>query len=151
MIYMHTCLYTYINVYIYVHINTGNVLRKQLAKEELLLNEIEIKETETENTAQMTIVILDRLKSSLQSTNEKISRNKKKLKTYQDELIVATEKLVTKTQKNTVNRSFPCACCRTELFVENCVPSGDKKEIRVFNLYLDKAILIYNKVCMYIA
>jgi len=123
----------------------GNVLRRQLVKEELLLNEIEIKETETENTAQMTIVILDRLKSSFQSTNEKITRNKKKLKNHQDELLMATEKLVTKTRKNSVNRSFPCACCRTELFIENCIPTGDKKEIRMFNLYLDKAVIIYNK------
>lgn len=123
----------------------GNVLRKQLVKEELLLNEIETKEAETENTAQMTIIILDKLKVSLITTKEKILRSEKKLKTYQEDFLAATEKLVSKTQKNTINRSFPCACCRTELSIENCITSGDKKEIKIFNQYLEKAIVIYNK------
>ena len=45
-----------------------------------------------------------------------------------------------KTSEKSLNRTVPCAYCRTALSSNTCVDSGDKNEKAVFTYFLECAI-----------
>ena len=63
-----------------------------------------------------------------------------RLVNFMAELSVLKNIEASKTSEKNLNRTFPCAYCRTTLSSNTCVDSGDKNEKAVFNYFLESAI-----------
>lgn len=63
-----------------------------------------------------------------------------RLSNFISELSVLKNIEASKTSEKCLNRTFPCAYCRTSLSSNTCVDSGDKNEKAVFNYFLESAI-----------